>query len=99
MNENKVKQPIFAGDKRSPESTGRPSRRFGTPSPTPAWSFFVDEGRNDPAELQHFWGGEGAGKGGVFGFYLETRSSIFPNIFVQDCRLSYGTNCFDYHIQ
>ena len=45
-----------------------------------------------------FLGGEGAGKGGVFGFYLETRSSIFPNIFVQDCRLSYGTNCFDYHI-
>ena len=39
------------------------------------------------------------GGGGYLGLILrlDTASSIFPNIFVQDCRLSYGTNCFDYH--
>ena len=63
-----------------------------------------DGGRNDPAGLQHCFflgggGGGGEGEGEYLGFILklDMASSIFPNIFFQDCRLSYGTNCFDYH--
>ena len=74
--------------------TGRPSRGFGTPFPIPAWSFLCRRGQR----LQQFFF-VGGGGGGYLGFILrlDTASSIFPNIFVQDCRLSHGTNCFDYH--
>lgn len=57
------------------------------PSPSQPGHFCVDGGR----DFNNFGGGGG------FIFWLDTASSIFPNIFVQDCRLSYGTNCFDYH--
>ena len=77
--------------------TGRSSRGFGTPFPIPAWSFLCRRGQR----LQQFFlgGGVGGREGGYLAFILRlgTASSIFTNIFVQDCRLRYGTNCFDHH--
>ena len=63
------------------------------PSQSQPGHFCVDGGR----DFNNFFFCRGGG--GYLGLILrlDTASSIFPNIFFQDCRLSYGTNCFDYH--
>lgn len=76
------------------------------PPPPQPGHFCVDGGRNDLSypilsswTSTFFLGGWGVGGGEYLSFLLrlDMASSIFPNIFSQDCRLSYGTNCFDYH--
>ena len=75
------------------------------PSPTPAWSLLFRRGQKWSSRTSTLFlfggsgggGGEGGRRNMSFILRIHMASSIFSNIFVQDCRLSYGTNCFDYH--
>ena len=64
------------------------------PPPPPQPGHFCVDGCRD---FNNFFLGGREGEYLGFILRLDTASSIFSNIFVQDCRLSYGTNCFDYH--